>query len=191
MTPESWTNTTITGLRATTILIGVTAALALAACGGSSSGGANGTATRTADAPTDTGASASTSPRITTTGTTGAKPGASATAYRKCLEAHGAGLPRLVPGPGGSVALGHIEPPKGVSQATFKAAAKACGGATRVDNRANEARFIACMRTNGVNVPTPRKGVGALAALGSIRNPHDLEVLKKCGPLLSGGAAAR
>lgn len=92
-----------------------------------------------------------------------------------------------MPGPGGSVALGHIEPPKGVSHATYEAAVKACGGAaggaTTVEKSLT--RFIACMRENGINVPTPGTGKrGLLGYLGDAKNPKFSGALKKCAPLL-------
>jgi hypothetical protein len=165
--------------RTTAVWLSLLAALALAACGGSSS--------------KTTGTAASTKPQATTPGATattqtGAKhaESAAAVAYRKCLEAHGAGLPRLVPGPGGSIALGHLKPPKGVSQGTYNAAVKACGGSVGGTTAVTKAitRFIACMRANGVNVPAPGKGKGLLSYLGDVKNPKFSPALKKCAALL-------
>jgi hypothetical protein len=179
-----------TPLLAVALAIGLLAGLLLTACGGSSS---SSTAAKSPGAAAPTGP-ATTSPTATTptTGTTTTKaPSAQATAYRKCLEAHGAGLPRLIPAPGGglgAVAGGHLAPPKGVSQKTYEAAVRACGAFGKNTSQTIGVavqRFVACMRANGVKVPRGGKGKGGvLAYLGQIQNPKFESALKKCeGPL--------
>jgi hypothetical protein len=174
-----------TTLRGTAIWLAVVAALGLTACGGSSKAKTGTTAGAAAAART---------PGTATTGTTSTKtsPSAAAVAYRKCLEAHGAGLPRLVPGPNGSVALGRLEPPKGVSRKTYDAAVKACGGSTGATSPVSAAvkRFVECMRGNGVHVPSPGKGKSLFSYLGDVKNPKFGPALRKCGAVLREASGA-
>jgi hypothetical protein len=145
------------------VLVLVLASLALAACGSSSS---------TSSSTASTTSTASTSASATTP-TTGGKPGAAGgrfAAVRECLKKNGITLPARKPGqrpggggfPGGS---GGFALPKGVSKAQYEAAIKKCGGFPRGGFRGGGSRnpaaikvlakFAACMRQNGVNVPAP------------------------------------
>ena len=145
---------------AAAVLLLVLASLVLAACGGSS-----GSTTSTANA------SATTSTRA---GAAGALAGRFS-ALRECLQKNGITLPKRTPGQrpspgsGGFLGGGGAALPKGVTQAQYEAAVKKCGGdvnggaffrggAGRFDSPAVTqalAKFAACMRENGVNVPTP------------------------------------
>ena len=152
------------------------ACLGLAACGSSS-----GSST--------TSASSSSSASATTPGSTGAT-GAGATrfkALRECLQQNGITLPQRTTGqnrhrpggPGGAggflgggagAGAGGPKLPSGVTRAQYQAAIKKCGGgafpggaAARLKNPTYLAaltRFAACMRKNGVNVPTPNTSGG-------------------------------
>jgi hypothetical protein len=181
----------MTSLRAMSALaLALLAALALVACGGSSGDKAStgSTTARTGG----TGGSATT----TTAGTKA--PSAAATAYRKCLEAHGAGLPRFIKGRGGvgAVGRGYLKPPKGVSQATYDAAVRACGGNEKGSVAKAIDRFVACMRAQGVKVSAPsaklrRAGKGGFSAyFGDFNNPKFSPALKKCQPILNAAVAA-
>lgn len=149
----------------------ILAGLLLAACGGSSGGSTT---------PSTAGASASANAAATTPG---APPGQGAgrfSAFRECLAKNGITLPKFTPGQhpsggGGFLGGGGFKRalPKGVSAAQYEAAVKKCGGAPgggRFRGRfkggfkgfasspaAKEAldKFAACMRENGVNLPTP------------------------------------
>lgn len=135
---------------ATAILLLVLASLALAACGGSSSSSSS-TANASATTPTR--------------GAAGALPGRFS-AFRECLQKNGVTPPKRTPGqrraPGVGGLLGGAQLPKGVTRAQYQAAVKKCGGlpgllggvAPRF-NKAALAKFAACMREHGVNVPEP------------------------------------
>jgi hypothetical protein len=150
----------------TAVLVLVLASLALAACGGSSS---------TSSTTTTTSASA-------TTPSTGGRPGAGGgrfAAIRECLKKNGITLPTRKPGqaPGAGGFLGGgggFALPKGVTKAQYEAAFKKCGGFPRGGFRGGAggfrggagvfktaagkqalAKFAACMRSNGINVPEP------------------------------------
>lgn len=148
----------------TAVLVLVFASLALAACGSSSS---------TSSSTTATSASA-------TTPTTGGRPGGAGggfAALRECLKKAGITLPTRkpgqAPGAGGFLGAGSGSAlPKGVTKAQHEAALKKCGGfphgsftrgsfrrgAGGLNTAAGKqalAKFAACMRSNGVNVPEP------------------------------------
>jgi hypothetical protein len=159
-------------------LLAVLASLALAACGGSTSTASTTTAT-TAGAST----SASTTPATgtsstSTTPTKAAKAGAGAsrfTALRECLQKNGITLPKRKPGQapgggsgGGGFLGGAAKLPAGVTRAQYEAAVKKCGGLPSFPRggfrgprikfnspaiKAALAKFAACLRANGVNVP--------------------------------------
>jgi hypothetical protein len=94
---------------------------------------------------------------------------------RACLQQNGVTLPPRTPGqprtPGGGGFLGGgadgPQLPKGVTRAQFEAALKKCGGGRRFGEPGGRARFdsptfhaaltafAACMRQNGVALPTP------------------------------------
>lgn len=150
-------------------LILILTALAVSACGSSSSkttSVANAAATGTATTGTGT----------TGTGTTGAAParGARFAALRECLEKQGITLPQAPAGQRPRGALGLLggggsgfKLPSGVTRAQYEAALKHCGadfprggagGFARLRTPAFEAglkKFAACMRSHGVNVPEP------------------------------------
>ena len=135
------------------------ACLTLAACGGSSSS-----------------ATSSASSKSATSASKGAG-SARSTALRECLVKEGITLPSAPgggnppssgsappTGSGGQRPGGGFTPPKGESTAQLQAALKKCGGGNFPAggsrfNGANSgkalAKFSACMRENGVNLPTP------------------------------------
>lgn len=161
------------------VLFLVLASLALAACGGSSTNSSSST-------------NASASAGTTSTGSAGAGPRSGRfKALRECLQKDGITLPQRIPGqrpPSGAGGFlgGGAGPqlPKGVTRAQYEAVLKKCGGAGRLfggGRRLNSpsftkalARFAACMRQNGVNVPGPNtsgngpifstKGLNAISA---------------------------
>jgi hypothetical protein len=145
------------------------ACLGLTACGESSkSSAANASATTSAGGGA-TGTSA--------TGTSGAgthATGAGAKrfqAVRECLQKAGITLPTPSQQPKAGTrrgflggAVGGLRLPKGVTRAQYEAAIKKCGGGSfagrgaRFRNpayKAELAKFAACLRANGVNVPAP------------------------------------
>jgi hypothetical protein len=154
------------------------ASLGLTACGGSSgstSSQANAAATSTAGVSTSTAGSTTTgpaktgSPRTGTsttgssqqgTGTQRARSGQFA-GLRECLQKNGITLPKPIPGAG----LGGLRIPKGVTPARYQAALRKCsgffGGGTGVRPTASPvfrqalAKYAACLRQNGVNIPAP------------------------------------
>jgi hypothetical protein len=140
------------------------ACLGLAACGGSSS-----------SSTTSANASATTPAGSAGPGARGQGP-ARFQALRECLQKDGIALPKRPPGqrPGagagrvGGFLGGSAGPrlPKGVTRAQYEAAIKKCGGGAFADGRVGArvkspafrlalTKFAACMRENGVNVPTP------------------------------------
>jgi hypothetical protein len=152
----------------------------LTACGGSSGGTSSQTNAAATSATTTTGAGASSS----TSGSSkkGNPPGAGPVrflAMRECLQKNGLTLPRRTPGgarrPGaggiflGGGGAGGPQLPKGVTRAQFEAALKKCGGGRfpgagggpgvrRIESpvfRQALAKYAACLRQNGVNVPAP------------------------------------
>jgi hypothetical protein len=154
------------------VVVLLLACLGLAACGGSSSttsttgttsSSANATSTGTGSSTTSTG-STSTSPA----GPGGGRFGARFAAIRECLQKNGITLPKRTPGthgpPPGTSRLGL---PKGVTPKQYGAAVKKCGGgvfagggggARRLNNpvfKAALAKYGACLRQNGINVPAP------------------------------------
>jgi hypothetical protein len=145
---------------ATAALILLLACLGLAACGSSSP------------------SSSSVTTNAASTGAGGAQGRGAGrfAAMRACLQKNGVTLPQRAPGarrpPGGFGLLGGGtgQLPKGVTPAQLTAALKKCGlgnGLTRGGPGSARARlsspafkqaltaFVACMRTNGVNLPTP------------------------------------
>lgn len=137
------------------------ACLTLAACGGSSS-----TSSSSSNAASTT--AATTSPSAKAGAVPG--PGKRFSALRECLQKAGITLPKRTPGqPGGFLAGGGPQLPKGVTRAQYEAAIKKCGGFAGGRPRpggplqgvkspaftAALTKFAACMRENGVNVPAP------------------------------------
>jgi hypothetical protein len=142
------------------------ASLLLAACGGSSSSSSS-TATSSASTSGASTPSANRPP--------GSITGRFA-AIRECLEKNGIVVPNRVTGkppstggvaPRGAFPGGAPQAPKGMSHAQFEAIVKKCGdkfprGAIGFGAHINSsavkqalAKFAACMRANGVNVPAP------------------------------------
>lgn len=146
------------------LALAVLACFGLAACGSSST-----------NSSTAAHAAATTS----TTGSGAAKGAAGANssrfaALRECLQKNGITLPKPTPGqrrPGGAGGLlgggsgAGPRLPKGVTRAQYEAALKKCGGnalARGAGRRFNSpvfksalAKFAACMREKGVNIPAP------------------------------------
>jgi len=119
--------------------------------------------------------SKSTTGATKTSATSGRRPGAARfAAVRECLQKNGIKLPTRPTGqrrpggrPGGGFLSGGPRLPKGVTRAQYEAAFRKCGGlpgrgrfagAGRYSSPAAKqafTKFAACMRQNGVNVPTP------------------------------------
>jgi hypothetical protein len=156
------TNTHHRGLVATTALVLLLlACLGLAACGGSSSSSTTTSTTNAANTSSTTGAA----------GTGGPASGRFAS-LRACLQKAGITLPQRTPGqrprPGVGGFLGGAgggpQLPKGVTRAQLAAALQKCdggrafGGGARFNNPAYSqalTAFAACMRQNGVSLPSP------------------------------------
>jgi hypothetical protein len=185
------------------------AALALAACGSSSNG----------SSPTSASASATKSTSTSTPGAAEAAKGAISgrfTAMRECLQKNGITLPKRTPGqrpaPGSGGFFGGpggLQLPKGMTRTQYEAILKKCGGSffrdrrglpgigTRLQSPAVTkalAKFAACMRENGVNVPAPNT-----SGKGPIFNTKDLNTTSttfrtaetKCRTALQGAFRAR
>jgi hypothetical protein len=153
------------------ILVLALACVGLAACGGSSKGSTTTTsASASAAAATTPGATSGASGPSGPTGRFGA--GASRfKALRECLQKTGITLPKRTPGqrhsggPGGFLGgSGGPQLPAGVTRAQYEAAIKKCGGGTFPGRRGRSnnpvfkqaiAKFAACMRENGIEVPEP------------------------------------
>jgi hypothetical protein len=133
------------------------ACMALAACGSSGSG------------------SSSAGKSSTSANKAGAPNPSRFTALSSCLKKEGITLPSApsgaTPQPGGPGAgaprggARGLQLPKGVTQAQFQAALKKCGagnfpqgragGLNSASARAGLAKYAACLRQNGINVPAP------------------------------------
>ncbi len=199
--PRLTSSKRLTAVSAAILLVFVS--LLLAACGGSSPRSTPGT-TASADA------SASTTPATTPAGSTGAR-GSRFAALRECLQKNGITLPKRTPGKrpsGGFGFLGGGAPhlPSGVSRAQYEAALKKCGGGAfggghfkgrfTTSPKYKEAltKFAACMRENGVNLPTPNT-----SGSGPIFNTNGLNVSgakfkaaeTKCATILRGSFRGR
>jgi hypothetical protein len=146
------------------VVLAVLASVILAACGSSSN---------SSSASTTTSASTSTA----TTGKAAGAAGSRFAALRECLQKNGITLPKRPTGgkrpPAGGGFLGGgaggaPKLPAGVTRAQYEAAIKKCGGssrgsfagagAARFNTPAAKqalAKFAACLRTNGINVPEP------------------------------------
>jgi hypothetical protein len=150
------------------VVVLLLACLGLAACGGSSKSSSTST---NAAAATSTGGGAATGPAGLAKGETAKR----FSALRECLQKNGITLPQRTPGqrrsPGGTGGFlggGAAGPqlPKGVTRAQYEAALKKCGGGNFAGRGAGArfsspafkaalAKFAACLRENGVNVPAP------------------------------------
>jgi len=126
--------------------------LALAACGSSASSSTSTTSTSASTPATSTQGSKSKSSRFT--------------ALRSCLQKQGITLPAPTGGNRPAGGPGGFQPPAGVSQTQYQEALKKCGGgrgrgtpsSARFDTEAGKAaltKYVACMRENGVSLPTP------------------------------------
>jgi hypothetical protein len=117
---------------------------------------------------------------------------------RECLQKNGITLPKPTPGKPGSGFLGGTPTlPKGVTRAQYQAALKKCGGAAftgvgRLNTPAFKeeiAKFAACMRANGVNVPAPNaSGKGPIFSTKGL-NPNSAQFKaaeSKCSAELGG-----
>jgi hypothetical protein len=150
----------------TLLAAGAVGSVGLAACGSSST-----TTTTTAANAAAPGAVGTTTPGTTTPGAPGTPPpgarGSRFAAMRECLQKDGITLPQRRPGAGGFLggAQGGPQLPAGVTRTQFEEALRKCGGgAFRGGNhffrdsprfRQAYAQFAACMRQNGVDLPTP------------------------------------
>jgi hypothetical protein len=96
------------------------------------------------------------------------------TALRTCLQKQGITLPAApsgatgrpdTPGAGAPGRARGLQLPKGITQAQFQAALKKCGGGNfrrggagglnGASARSGLAKYAACLRQNGINVPAP------------------------------------
>jgi hypothetical protein len=134
--------------------------------------------TTTSTGTSSTGSSGTTSTGSGTTSAGSGRRGAFASrfaALRECLKKDGVTLPERKPGQRGGFlgggAAGGPQPPAGVSRAQYEADLKKCGGfghgripgagvgaGTRFSTPAARqalAKFAACVRANGVNLPEP------------------------------------
>jgi hypothetical protein len=142
------------------VLALVLACLGLAACGGSS---------KSSTARTSAAAATSSNGGSGGQGTGGPNT-KRFSALRECLQKNGVALPKRTPGQRGAPGSGGAfrrgagpRLPKGFTQAQLRAALKKCGGSTFLRSRSGVgpggtrrfAQFSACMRKNGVNLPTP------------------------------------
>lgn len=181
------------------------AVVGLAACGSGSSS----TGTQTNAAATAT-TSAGSGLAIHGSGTSTAKSGATGpgsarprvTAIRECLQHNGVALPTR-PGAARGLLLGGALP-KGVSRAQLQAAMRKClggrfpgaGAAGQRFRRARSPRFqqalsafAACLRKNGVAVPTPNtSGNGPVFSTKGLNtsSPQFKAATAKCRPVLAG-----
>lgn len=139
----------------------------------STSAGASTSTSAGASASTSTAAGTSTSTAagaaVATTGASAAtrRAGSGASrsnAIRECLQKNGITLSQRTAGAGGLLGgAGGPQLPKGVTRSQYEASVKKCGGrafggAGHVNDPVYKlalAKFAACMRENGVNVPTP------------------------------------
>jgi hypothetical protein len=161
------------------LVILLLACVGLVACGGSSSttsSSANAAATGTSSTGTSSTGAASSGTSSTGTPATpaGRRGGAGFTAIRECLQKNGITLPARPSGSRGPRGGGFLEGagsrptlPKGVTRAQYEAALKKCGGGrfggvgghfARTGSSVFKtalAKFAACLRQNGVNVPAP------------------------------------
>jgi hypothetical protein len=207
--PQSISSRSRSALAATVLL--VLASLVLAACGGSAA-----TTSTTATATTNASATGTTTPGATTPGsTTKAPSGAPAAnrghflALRECLQKNGIALPKRKPGqaPGAGLLPGGVSaPPKGVTAAQYRAALKKCGGgfpARRFGGPVNRlktpvfrqalAKFAACLRSNGVNIPPPNtSGKGPIFNTKGVNvaGPKFKAAQVKCASVLRSGLRA-
>ncbi len=188
-------------LAALTLLL---ACLGLAACGGSSS-----TTTASTAAASTTASSSASGGTSGASGATGARSGRFA-ALRDCLQQHGITLPKRTPGqgrpPGSGGFLGGsggAALPNGVTRGQFEAAMKACGGGSFGGGRARFnspqfkqalTKFAACMRENGVNVPTPNtSGSGPIFSTKglNVNGAQFKNAEQKCRPDLAAAGLRR
>lgn len=139
----------------------------------------------------------------TTSASTSAAGASRFTKVRECLKKEGITLPPIRPGGGPYGPPGVLRKttgprlPKGMTRAQYEAAIKKCGGgsfgrrrffggAARLKNpafRKGLARFSACMRQNGVNLPAPNtSGTGPIFDTKSIdtASPKFKAAERKC-----------
>jgi hypothetical protein len=189
------------------------ASLGLSACGGSSGSTASQTgttattATRSAGASTSAGGSPSPG--------NGIRPaGPRLPAIRECLQKNGVTLGKRTPGAGGPSGgaisragggVGGPQLPKGVTPAQFQAALKKCAGGSLAGRSGRPgsgfarsaspafgqalAKFAACLRQNGVNIPAPNtSGKGPIFSTKGINtsSPQFRSASMKCRSALIG-----
>jgi hypothetical protein len=173
-------------------LVLLLAGLLLAACGGSS---ANKSTSTSASSTQSAAKSTSTTTTPTTSTTPGGPAGAGRFAQlRQCMEKNGVTLPKRNPGqrgPRGGFLGGAAGPqlPKGVSRAQYEAALKKCGagafrdrpGASSPAFKEALARFAACMREKGVQLPEANtSGKGPIFAGVNTSSPQFKAAESKC-----------
>lgn len=167
------------------------AAAALAACGGSGSG-----SNASANSASTTKDASARSSRFAS--------------LRSCLEKEGINLPAASgnggqPGTGGppTGGAGGFKLPEGVSRSKLQEAMKKCGagdfaggarpGFSSATARAALTKYAACMRENGVNLPTPNtNGKGAVFNTKGINTSSETfkNAQKKCQSDLKGAFSA-
>jgi hypothetical protein len=165
----------------------------LAACGGTSKGSSTAKVTI-----------ANSSAAGSSTGPTGPVAGRFR-ALRDCLQKNGITLPKRAPGerPPGAArpflggGAGAPRLPSGVTRSQYEAAVKKCGGAALVGAgspirspafKMALARFAACMRENGVNLPEPNTSGGPIFNSKGLNtaSPQFKAAETKCRPDLRG-----
>jgi hypothetical protein len=182
---------------ATAALLVLLAALALAACGGTSTGSTSSTAVASTN-PATRGAASSRFAKL-----------------RECMQQNGVTLPKFTPGKGRPPSGGGFfggrgaapALPAGVTRAQYQAAIKKCGpiggragGAAGLRNfstpaaKAAFAAFAACMRKNGIDIPPANtSGNGPIFNTKGL-NPGSAEFTAaqmKCAGVLRGAFRAQ
>jgi hypothetical protein len=176
-------NVHTSGRAATTLLALLATCVGLAACGGSSSSSSSTAARKTSPA-----AKGGSTAAIT----------AHLASLHECLAHQGITLVGPGGSPSSSLVLGvDAKLPSGVTREQYEAAFRKCSGALSTSTSpaytAVLARYIACMRSHGVNLPPPNTSGGGpvLDTKGlNTRSAGYRAALAKCGPLLQRAISA-
>jgi hypothetical protein len=158
MNPRLFKARTCRSIRSARALPALGVCLALAACGSSATSSTSTNTTATGTSASSKGAQGAGSSRITALRSCLAKQGITLPTSTGHRPGIGTGGPAGRPRPGGGFKL-----PNGVSRTQFQEALKKCGGANfrgggrfnSATSKAALAKYVACMRENGVNLPPP------------------------------------